>query len=336
MPGGPSASNPVASESPSSSSAKAEGAPAPEPPASSEAADGNGAQKNTPGAPSMSGKQEAHPAGAKSGDTAGGGEAGSNSNGSGGGGGSGGNSAGDAPPPKKKKKYIRNPETHKMYRARMESELAQARVSDETGGLDLRCLSTAGTQLSLTYGFPCLFPHISFSCSRALPAGGGRRFERARHTTSIGPPRAVWVRSYRFGRWYDSLASADPRSSLGPDSARASHLPSLLDCSSPLSVARGLRRLVVLRLCGHVRACLASVSCLWAAPFLCGGYHAGFPKDEAFRPQPSQHRTRAGPGGAIRWQPTCRQRPQTVSFRGASSRPASWVGTRTCLCLEGE
>ena len=33
------------------------------------------------------------------------------------------------PPPKKKKKYIRNPETHKEYRARMEAELAQARVS---------------------------------------------------------------------------------------------------------------------------------------------------------------------------------------------------------------
>lgn len=37
--------------------------------------------------------------------------------------------SGGNPPPKKKKKYIRNPETHKEYRARMEAELAQARVS---------------------------------------------------------------------------------------------------------------------------------------------------------------------------------------------------------------
>lgn len=34
-----------------------------------------------------------------------------------------------SPPPKKKKKYIRNPETHKEYRTRMEAELSQARVS---------------------------------------------------------------------------------------------------------------------------------------------------------------------------------------------------------------
>ena len=39
-----------------------------------------------------------------------------------------------SPPPKKKKKYIRNAETHAQYRARMEAELAQARVS-RLGGM---------------------------------------------------------------------------------------------------------------------------------------------------------------------------------------------------------
>lgn len=46
----------------------------------------------------------------------------------------GGGDDGENPPPKKKKKYIRNPETHKAYRARVEAELAQARVS---GGMRL-------------------------------------------------------------------------------------------------------------------------------------------------------------------------------------------------------
>lgn len=55
-----------------------------------------------------------------------GGSGGRSADSAGGGGNSG---SGDAPPAKKpKKKYIRNPETHKVYRERMERELAQARV----------------------------------------------------------------------------------------------------------------------------------------------------------------------------------------------------------------
>lgn len=62
------------------------------------------------------------------------GEEGGTGGGGGGGGGRGGE--GDTPPPKKKKKYIRNPETHKVYRARMEAELAQARVSEEVTSVE--------------------------------------------------------------------------------------------------------------------------------------------------------------------------------------------------------
>ncbi|CAM9961610.1 unnamed protein product, partial [Discosporangium mesarthrocarpum] len=48
--------------------------------------------------------------------------------GAGAGAGAGGQTGVEAVPPKKpKKKYIRNPETHKVYRARMEKELAEAK-----------------------------------------------------------------------------------------------------------------------------------------------------------------------------------------------------------------